>query len=43
MVQRTTNGVGLREMAQRNVEWHSVDTNSVALGRVALQNIKRSI
>ena len=39
----STNSVALREMAQRNVEWYSVDTNSVALGRIALQNIRRSI
>ena len=39
----TPNGVALREMAQRNVEWYSINTNSVALGRIALQNIRRSI
>ena len=30
-------------MAQRNVEWYSVYTNGVALCRIALQNIRRSI
>ena len=39
----STNSVALREMAQRNVEWYSVDTNSVALCRIALQNIRLSI
>ena len=33
----------LREMAQRNVEWYSVHTNGVALRRIALQNIRRSV
>ena len=32
-----------QEWIEENVEWYSVDTNNVALGRIALQNIRRSI
>ena len=50
-----TKGVALLQIAQRNVEWYSVrlnsialremaqQTNGVALCRIALQNIRRSI
>ena len=34
-----TNGVALREMAQRNVEWYSVHANSVALREMARRNV----
>ena len=34
-----TNGVALREMAQRNVEWYSIHTNSVALREMARRNV----
>ena len=30
-----TNGVALRQMAQRNVEWYSVHTYGVALSEMA--------
>ncbi|CAH3151037.1 unnamed protein product, partial [Pocillopora meandrina] len=35
-----TNGVALREMAQRNVERYSVHTNSVALREMAERNVE---
>ncbi|RMX55224.1 hypothetical protein pdam_00024861 [Pocillopora damicornis] len=35
-----TNGVALREMAQRNVEWYSVHKNSVALCEMAQRNVE---
>ena len=35
-----TNGVALREMAQRNVEWYSVHTKSVALLEMAQGNVE---
>ena len=35
-----TNGVAMREMAQRNVEWYSVHTNSVALREMGQRNVE---
>ena len=32
--------IALREVAQRNVEWYSVHTNSVALREMAQRNVE---
>ena len=35
-----TNGVALREMAQRNVEWYSVQTKIAALCEMVQRNVE---
>ena len=39
-MESNADGVVLREMAQRYIEWYSVHTNSVALREMARRNVE---